>query len=330
MRKFLILILLASLGLSAGEMKKLGQAGFKFMDVQLSARSAGMGGASTLVGDDANAIFQNPAGIAKLEKKIDFMFSKVSWIAESELNAVGFVANLGNFGCVGFSFFTPDYGKVIGTIVSTDSLGYKEIGELELGAYATGISYARRLTEKFMIGGNLRYAYNHLGASPFEGTEGDTVWKDNEASTLVYDIGTIFYPGFKSFGFGMSILNFSPAVKYEFKDLRTTGFWLPLKFNLGVVMDVLDFLGEHPDYSLLVEFDLIHARDHGRRFHLGGELSVTRIFKLRAGYKFGYDEESWSGGIGINTGNIKLDFAYSEFGQFNEDFVNRVTLGFSF
>jgi hypothetical protein len=340
MRKLVILILLHLMlfapgySLYADEMTKVAQAGLKFLDIEFSARAVGMGEAFSFVGDDANAIFHNPAGIAQMQdKKVDLTFCMVNWIADVKLNAVGFVANLGNFGNVGVSFLNTDYGSSMGTVSDLDptsETGYIETGLLELGSYAGGISYARKLTEKFMIGGNARYAYEHLGSTQFaNATTRDSIWEEkNETNTVVCDMGTIFYPGFKSLRFGMCITNFSTAVRYEYELGRTNSFSLPLTFKMGAAMDVLDLLGEHPDYSLLVDFELVHPRDFAKRYHLGGELSVLKILKLRAGYKFGYDDEGLCCGVGINTSNIKLDYSYSEFSDF--DFVNRVSLGLAF
>jgi len=337
MRKLIILlhlVLLLPVYSLYGYMTKAGKAGFKFMDVEMSARAAGMGEAFTLIGDDANAIFHNPAGIAQLQdKKFDLTLCKVEWIAETSIEGIGLVANLGTFGNVGISVLNTNYGDVIGTVIDPDPLneaGYLETDTLDLGSYAAGISYARRLTEKFMIGGNVRYAYEHLGDSEFkESYESDSVWSEkNETHTIVYDIGTIFYPGFKSLRIGMSIVNFSTAVRYEFDQGRTNSFELPLTFRMGAAIDVLDVFGEHPDHSLMVDFELIHPRDYSKRYHLGGELIVLERLILRGGYKFGYDEEGLAFGIGINATNIKLDYAYSEFGVF--DFVNRFSVGLSF
>jgi hypothetical protein len=318
------------------EVRKVAQAGFKFMDVEISARAAGMGEAFSLIGDDANAIFHNPAGIAQIEgQKFDLTLCKVNWIAGTSVDAFGFVSNLGVWGNVGISILNTNYGDdIIGTYYDPDPAnedGYIETGPLDLGAYAAGISYARRLTEKFMIGGNIRYAYEHLGTSLFtdDPDSRDSLWSEkNEANTVVYDIGTIFYPGFESLRIGMTIANFSTALRYEYNIGRTNAFELPLTFRMGAAMDILDFLGEHPNYSFLVDFELVHPRDYSQRFHLGGELSVMKILKLRAGYKFCYDQEGLSFGAGIHTDNLKLDFAYSDFGYF--DFVNRISLGLSF
>jgi hypothetical protein len=313
------------------DVTKVAKAGFKFMDVEIGARAAGMGEAFSLVGDNADAIFYNPAGIAQVDKKFDLSVSDVEWIAESRVYAVGLVANLGAYGNLGVSALSTDFGDVIGTIIDpTAAEGYTETGMLELAAYAAGLTYARRLTDKFMIGGNLRYAYEHLGETVFAAdTTRDSTWsEENSTNTIVYDVGTIFYPGFKSLRVGMSIVNFSPAVRYDFDEGRTNSFELPLTFKMGAAMDVLDLLGEHPDYSLLVDFELIHPRDYTKRYHLGAELSLLKLLKLRAGYKFGYDEETFGVGAGIHMDNIRLDYAYTDFGRF--DFVNRVSLGLAF
>ena len=327
----LALLVSGSSLLYAQDFNKAAQAGLKFTDIGLSARAAGMGGAFTLIGDDANAIFHNPAGIAQVQDgKVDLTFGIVNWIADTKLNAVGLVGNLGTWGNVGVSFFNMDYGNSMGTRIDpTSEEGYVETGLLNLESFALGLSYARRLTEKFMIGASVKYAYEHLGATPFLNlTDSSIVNVENETSTPICDIGTVFYPGFKSLRFGMSIKNFTPALQYTFEEGRTNAFTAPLTFRMGAAMDVLELFGDYPDFSFLVDFELVHPRDFSKRYHLGGEFSILKILKLRAGYKFGYDEEGVSFGAGINTGNVKLDYAYGAFGIF--DSVSRVSCGLAF
>jgi hypothetical protein len=306
--------------------KKLGQTGLKFLDVCVGARPAAMGDAYTVISDDANAIFHNPAGIAQMKaKKFDLTVSRIQWISDISYNAVGIIINGGILGNVGFSLIpAPDYGDIIGTVVSDNERGYEETGFVDVSAFAMGLAYGRKFTDKFMIGGHFKYAYQHLGSNPMINPETDSMYTQvNEVSTMACDFGTIFYPGFKSFRFGMSVRNFNPgSVTYE-----EYGFQLPLTFKIGVGMDILDLFGEHPGQSLLVSIDASHPRDYTERLQIGGEYSIG-ILKLRAGYKFNYAEEGLCAGVGIYVGNIKLDYAYSEFGSF--DLVNRVSLGILF
>lgn len=304
------------------EMKKLGQCGFTFLSVEVGARATGMGEAFTVVGTGSDAIFYNPAGLADMNSaKIDLVASRTEWIAGTALNALGLAYNMGTLGKVGFSLIATDYGEIYGTSVDPESeTGYAEDGLLtDVGAYITGISYARKLTDKFQIGGNVRYAYEHLSSSPI-----DTVLTVvNEISTISYDMGTIFYPGFKSSRLGMSVRNFSTEIKYY-----NDGFQLPLTFNVAVGMDILDLFGENPDNSMLVDFEVVHPRDYSRRLHLGVEYSYKELLMLRVGYKINYDIENITAGVGLNLKGFKLNYSYGKLKDF--DMVNRASIGVAF
>jgi len=306
-------------------LKKLGQTGLKFLDVCSGARAAAMGEAYTVISDDANAIFHNPAGIAQMEaRKFDITVSRTQWFADISYNAVGIAINGGIWGNFGLSLIpAPDYGEIFRTVVSDNEQGYEETGFVDVSAFAMGLAYGRKFTDKFMIGGHVKYAYQHLGSNPMINTETDSLYTQvNELSAIAFDFGTIFYPGFKSLRFGMSVRNFSNAVKYE-----VYNFQLPLTFKLGIGMDVLDLFGDHQGQSFLIAIDAVHPRDYTQRLQIGGEYSIG-VLKLRTGYKFNYDEEGLCAGCGIHTAGIKLDYAYSAFGAF--DLVNRISLGIAF
>jgi hypothetical protein len=303
--------------------KKLAQTGLQFLKVDVGARAAAMGGAFNMIGNDANAMFYNPAGIAFMQNNFEFFMARTDWIADISYNAGGLVKNFDNWGNIGVSFIISDYGDFIGTRVSQTEKGFEETGMLNIGAYAVGLTYARSFTEKFTVGAQIKYVAQHLGENLF--ANGETV--ENKVSGFALDLGTVFYPGFKSFRLGMSIRNFSPQFKYQ-----TTAFQLPLIFTLGFAIDVLDFIGD-PDNSLLISIDAIHPRDYTERIHLGGEYLFKDMFALRGGYKFNYDEEGLTGGVGFKVRqvggvNMELGYAYSEFGVF--DAVNRFSINLSF
>ena len=302
--------------------KKVAQTGFQFLKIDMGARAAAMGGSFSMVGEDASAMFYNPAGMAMVESNFDFFASRTEWITDVSYSAGGLVKNFGKWGKVGVSFVACDYGEIIGTRVAATEKGFEETGMVDVGAYAVGIAYARRLTNKFSIGGQVKYTGQHLGDNLLP--NGETV--ENETSGFAYDFGTIFYPGFKSFRLGMNIRNFSSQFKYE-----KTAFQLPLTFTLGFAMDVLDFMGEHKN-PLLISIDAIHPRDYTERTHIGAEYVFMDMFAFRGGYKFNYDEEGLTAGFGFNYNlagfDMKLDYSYSDFGIF--DAINRFSFGFSF
>jgi hypothetical protein len=331
-----LIIACASLAhpVNAQEVKKLAQTGLQFLKVDISPRAAAMGGAYTLAGDGASAMFSNPAGLALSESNLELFAGQVQWIADISFNALGITKSLGNLGMFGFSFVNVDYGDdLIGTRVArtTDTqseidAGFVETGKLAASSFATGVSYARRLTNKFLVGGQARYAYEHLGENEMPADTGVGPIKKNIVNGLTFDFGTIFYPGFKSFRFGMSIRNFSGDYIYE-----EAGFSLPLTFSMGVAMDILDLLGEHRS-PLLLAIDAVHPRDYSERVHIGLEYTLANTLALRAGYRFNYDEEGLSAGIGFTRElagiGLKFDYSYAAFGVFGT--VSRVAAGFAF
>jgi hypothetical protein len=212
---------------------------------------------------------------------------------------------------------------------STVPAGFVNTGLVDVSAFCAGVAYAREFTDKFTVGGQIKYVTQHLGSSTYGIFEDqiliDSIVGENEISTLSYDFGLLFYPGFKSFAFGMSVRNFSPRVTYE-----RIGFELPLTFALGVGMDILDLFGDYPDYSFNIGADMLHPRDWQEQYHVGGEIAYKGMVFLRVGYKFNYFAEGLNAGVGFNLAGVKLDYSYSTFDLEGFDMVNRASVGFSF
>ena len=323
MKKYIVLISLLILVFSINSFAqdKVAQTGCKFLDVAAGARACGMGEAFTVLGQDATALFYNPSGIGEIDENFDFSLGMTQWIADIEYISLAFVYNFGAWGNLGISLISPDYGTIIGSKVDeTNDNGFTIIGPLDVSAFCAGVAYAREFTDKFTVGGQVKYVSQHLAENVVE--EGELPVA-NEISTLSYDFGLIFYPGFESFAFGMSIRNFSPRVTYE-----RIGFEMPLTFALGIGFDLMDFIGGYPDVSLNIGAEMLHPRDWQEEFHVGGEFGIQDMIFLRAGYKFRYSQEGLNAGVGIDFGGARIDYSYSEFELF--DMINRVSVGFAF
>ncbi|TSA22378.1 DUF3308 domain-containing protein [bacterium] len=302
--------------------KKVGQTGFQFLKIDMSTRAAGMGGSYITINDDATSMFYNPAGLALMQSKGDAFAMNTKWIADISYLGGGLAVSLGDYGTVGASWMIADYGNdFIGTRYWPSApLGYIETGKLDVSAYTVGLSYATALTDRFYVGGQVKTCYQHLGQNYID-TLGTI--RINELSGLAYDFGTIFYPGFKSFRIGMNIRNFAPEFKYE-----EEGFELPMTLVIGVAMDVLDLAGEHEN-SLLVSIDAVHPRDFTERVNVGAEYTYMKMLSLRAGYKYNYDNEGFTAGIGVQqklgSALINIGYAYASMKYF--DAVHRISVG---
>ena len=329
MKKFIVLISLLTLvfSINVDAASKVAQTGVGMLDVAAGARACGMGEAFTVLGQDATALFYNPSGIGEIDASFDLSVGATQWISDIQYLYLAGVYNAGVWGNFGFSVIYPDYGDIYGTRVIEGGAGFENTGLLDVSAFCAGIAYAREFTDKFTVGIQAKYVAQHLGANDFwdVSEEGDSsiVSRENDISTPSFDFGLLFYPGFKSFAFGMSVRNFSPRVTYE-----RIGFELPLTFALGLSMDILDLFGDYPDYSLNLAVEGLHPRDWDEQYHIGTEISYKDMLFLRGGYKFNYYAEGLNAGLGISLAGVKIDYSYSMHDIY--DMVNRVSAGFSF
>jgi hypothetical protein len=307
--------------------KKLGQAGFQFLKIGLSARAEAMAGAYSMVGDDADALFYNPAGLTRMASRSEVTAHYVPWIADITLTGFG-AAYKSDYGAFAIDFASVNYGDIIGTQVAATEQGYSETGNVSVGSYFAGLAYAKQLTSKFTVGGQLKYVSEHLGASLISPVNTPTETVENRASSVNVAFGTIYNTGLKSLQVGICIRNFSPESEYQ-----RTGFQAPLTFDIGIALDLMDmYPGEHPNHSLVLALDAVHPRDFSERLNLGTEYWFQNMFALRGGYRFNHDMEGLTAGVGVKhtigqTG-IRVDYCFSQNKYFSN--VNRLSLGVSF
>jgi hypothetical protein len=100
---------------------------------------------------------------------------------------------------------------------------------------------------------------------------------------------------------------------------------MPVMFRLGAAAEVLG--SSVSDFKVTTIAEAIHPSDADERVSVGVECSWKEIVIIRAGYKFFYDEETYSFGLGLKPDiylPIKFDFAYSSYGRLGN--VLRLTL----
>jgi hypothetical protein len=311
---------------------KVAQSTMDFLLVSVSPKASSMGDAYFAVGTGAESIFYNPAGMVETNKAFDIDINYTEWIADIKYLAGSASWNLGNYGAVGISMLTVDYGTIHGTsLVPPDEneqypLGYIDNGDVSnVGAYSFGLSYAKAINSQFMVGGNIRIAGQNLGENHF--VDGTSV--KNNASKLVFDVGVKYYTGFKDFRFGMALRNFSTDVKREL--ISET---LPLTFNLGAAIDLMDFINPTHDKSTSLTFaaGFLHSNNYSERANFGLEYKFLGAIALRAGYQTNRDIASWSAGAGfmedIGLSDVEVNYSFSKMDIFKN--VNRLSVGFSF
>lgn len=315
--------------------KKLAQTGMKFLSVSTDARTSGFSEAVTAVDlGSASAIFYNPATLASINQFTSLTIGNVNWIADIKYihSAIAFAPFDGDYGVFGISFLSVDYGEFMGTVVdpsAPNNAGYRDVGTFSPKAYSIGIGYAKTLSTKFSVGGNIKYVKQDLGSSITDiDKTGNTVTENNALGALAFDFGILYRTGFKSLNFGMSVRNFSAELKY-----KKETFQLPLMFKIGLSIDAMDLLNvDKNTHSFIVAVDASHPRDFSEQIFIGAEYTFINTFSIRAGFVSPADEHNFSAGFGVKQNiagmNMGLDYAYQPFGIFNN--VHRFSFNFSF
>jgi len=313
------------LGLAAStsfSQTKLAQTGFNFLSISSDAKSSAMGDAVNSLSGFSGAMAHNPASMAEMPNLLGATFSINKWIADINYLSASFILSpySGDYGTIGLSFQSVDYGDLEGTVVDrTNPNGYSETEIFSPSAFAIGVGYAKMISQQFGVGAQIKYARQELGESSFMTEEGDVTSKKNKADAVAFDFGTIYKTGIKSIAFGMSVTNFSKEIKYE-----EEGFQLPLLFTIGISANVFDFFDMPAiNQDLMLSVDWTHPRSHPEQIKIGLEYKVFDAFSLRGGYIGGNDENDFTFGAGVSYFGVEFDYAYTPFGVFNE--VQRFT-----
>ncbi len=299
---------------------QVGTTSFQFLQVIPSARAAAMGNATSAIIESSESVFFNPAALTQTGA-FAASVSYLDWFQDVNISSVALSYQLGNTGTFGFHAMAVDYGEIVETRVDQlqrdPDTGLYNPGltnnTLSASAMVFGISYARALTDRFSFGLTTKFAREDLVAKAVNG--------------LIFDGGMMYKTGFKSLKLGVMVRNFGAEVKYF-----DESYPLPQTFSIGISgflvgpeAEALFLTSENN--RILLAYELAQTRDHSQQQHLGMEYSFSSLISLRGGYKFNYDEESWTVGFGLAYHRFRVDYAYNDFGSFLGN-VQRFTFHF--
>lgn len=318
--------LFAQPGIEPQSIERVGLSGWQFLKIQVDARQAALGGINTAPSHgDVNSIYGNPASLVDVKaKNLGVAFSNIQYIADITYNGGAIAKSFDGIGTFGFSVTSLDIGDIPETINSPIAgLGITEAvvtgRNYSGGNFAAGLSYARRITDRLSFGTNARWIREEI---------------DNlSMSNLSIDIGTMYYTGYRSLRLAMVARNIGPDQNLvgwsEDLQIEPVDIRMPLDFRVGIGMDFLD--GENSNQLLTVLLEASHPNDGPERLNLGAEYVLGNVISLRGGYRFNYDEESFTFGGGINyetdSFNSQINYAYVDFGLLKQ--VHVFSIAFS-
>ncbi len=141
---------------SASYAQKVGSTSMQFLKVMPSARATALGEAYAVWATGAEAIFWNPAGLARLDN-MEFSTTYIDWLFDAQQGALSYALAIRGFGAVGVQVQYVDFGEFEETtnerpyINDPDNPGLTG-RTFKPFSYVVGIAYARYLTDKFSVG----------------------------------------------------------------------------------------------------------------------------------------------------------------------------------
>jgi long-subunit fatty acid transport protein len=306
---------------SLGE-QRAGTSSGTFLKISVGARATALGESFVAVANDPSAIYWNPAGLASLLRP-QVALSHVEWpgdIQYEHLTYVQPVERLG--GSVAFQF----------GVLSTELDETSELRPFGTGRtffysdFVVGGAYARRWTDKLLVGVGMKFVREDLGSD----IGGPTT------NALMFDVGSIYYLGLSSVRIAVSLSNFGSEMKPsgEFVSPVTgekrsyDGADPPTIFRYGLAFEPI----ENAQQRLTASIEINQPADNSQLIKGGFEWQWQRGLALRSGYNFGADELNFSAGAGVfaklGDSRFDVDYAYTNGGFLGT--INRLSLGWRF
>ena len=288
------------------------QSPFDFIQLGISARSAGLGGAFTSISKDQTALFFNPGSLATVESSavsatfmnhvLDISSGMATYTLPIEKNSSERIAISAVYTTYGTFDRTDEFGSVTGSF-SANNVGLMGTYSNELD---TTLSYG--VTAKFM------YA----------------TLDDLASSALALDAGVLYRMPASRTNIGFSILNLGTQLS-TFEGITDR---MPIDVRLGINHRLRGL-------PLLLNFSLHHLADDADaffdrvgNFSIGGEFILSKVLDLRIGYD-NYvrnatsiqGQRRFSGfaaGIGVRTAYVQIDYGVSALGTAGS--IHRLTL----
>ncbi|MFW5955313.1 MAG: PorV/PorQ family protein [Rhodothermales bacterium] len=314
---------------------KAGTTSAQFLKLGVGARPIALGGAFVAEASDLASVYWNPAGLGRMRGS-GVQLSQTRYLQDVSYNFAAVGVSLGTAGAVAASLIFLDSGEMpVRTIDQPDGTGE----QFRVQNFALQVSYGRALTDRFSIGGSMKFVQ-------------EQIWHSN-ASSVAFDIGTLYTTPYPRLRLGASFSNFGPKMRMSGRDImfsydpaprqdgnveivnseyETEQHPLPLLFRVGLSWDAVDT----PDHRILMSTDAAHPNDNSQYVNMGAEYSFRQLIALRVGYRnlFEVDGEqglTFGGGLDVRmdrTFRARIDYAYADFGRLEE--THWVTLNLAF
>lgn len=273
---------------------------YDFLQIDMSARAASLGGSFTSNNDDADVIFYNPSGLKSL-KSNPISFSFVKHLMDINLASLAYSTEFEGVGRFGGAIQYINYGS----FDEADENGNRT-GEFHANELALILGYANELDDNFYYGANAKFIYSGIA--------------DRSSTGLALDLGLHYYIPVTEWNFGFSVLNLGSQLS-SYYDTKED---LPLDISVGISKRL-----ENLPLNLSLDFHQLNKKRDNfsqkfKAFTVGAEFTLSKVMKLRLGYdnerrtdfKIGTTAgiAGFNIGVGLKISDYQFDYGYSSLG----------------
>ncbi|MDD5688279.1 MAG: PorV/PorQ family protein [Elusimicrobia bacterium] len=280
----------------------------QFLKVGIGAKQEGMGGAQVAVAEDVNSVYWNPAGLGSVSAtELSFMHLSLYEGINYEYLAMGHPVNESS--TIGLQIMYLNYGSMDKTLEDASG-AYDAVGSA--GSYSAkdmggAISYGKQVDETINVGGSLKMVTSKIDS--------------DSASGFGLDLGVEYVPVKGGLQLGLVVQNIGGKVGSDS---------LPGNIKAGIGKKLSAFEGEN---NLTIAADVNYGLDSASiKENIGMELIIAEMVGIRAGYKLGYDEESYTLGGGFKiageSSTFNIDYAFIPTKDLGD--THRISLGIRF
>jgi hypothetical protein len=279
------------------------QTTFDPLTIGIGARALGMGGAYTAIAEDADAIFNNPAGLGEIDS---MKFTSMAGTVLEEINytVLGGIYPLGNRLATGLGYVGA-YTSGIELRNNTGAL----LRRANFGSHLLLASCGKKFSDKFSLGINFKYFYN-IGSEIDSG--------NGQGWNL--DVG-ILQKGWDWLRFGLvgqNLLN-SGKIIYQSGAAEQPATKIKAGANLylmGSGFGAAKFAAQEINLSLETCLNLRQSKTLDLNYGL--EYSPHSLLTIRTGF----DQGLLTAGLTFKMAGLSFSYAYHTFSGFSGNTTN--------
>ncbi len=314
---FIVLIGLGSAPTAHAQGLTLAKYANDFLSIGVGGRALGMGSAYTSVANDVTAGYWNPAGLARIKYPEIMLMHDQRYANAVSFNYGAGAISLSKNETVGLSLIVLNVSGIPNTqLAGIDANGnpiplgsdypsnlsrldYSKITFFSATDVALIGSFARRVTDNFSYGANIKFIRRNIGSTYGTG--------------IGFDIGALYSP-FSRFNLGADLQNATTTI-VAWTDGTTevapptlaTGASYGLDIGPVQVMPALDLIFNADN---LGASSTVHLGPFSADVRMGAEISYKNVIAIRAGYN---EVKQFTVGAGIHLPKLEIDYSFARF-----------------